>query len=258
MSLEQRVQVVEMELELLKAQIQTTLLNIQEHLLNNTYTALRTQEAPVKVTMQPALEEVRTPAANPALKKFSAVNPKPQPTIDVDQVFERIPPARNVVRLDEDARFDPAPEPVIEQRDLDEAEEEAIASTWMQLDKWVSQKVRELGLERTRELINLYGGKERELLLRVVDVYDQNDRRSGRAPIPYGEPNYERQSRPQPMQSVAEEWQRHANNNKSKNAPSSNARPFGDHQELVLRLIADILNSREEPSVAAGNGYMKH
>lgn len=256
MSLEQRVQVVEKELELLKAQIQTTLLSIQEHLLNHTYTTLHAQETPVKVTMQPTLEEVRTPAANPIVKKVSLVNTTPEPEIDVDEVFERIPPARNVVRLEEDARFAPAPEPEIEPGEMEAAEQDAITATWMQLDKWVSQKVRELGLERTRELINLYGGKERELLLRVVDVYDHGPR-AARAPIPYAEPNYARPAQQQPMHSVAEEWQRHANNSKQKN-PAANARPFGDHQELVLRLIADLLNSREEPSAAAGNGYMKH
>jgi hypothetical protein len=265
MGLEQRVQVVEKELELLKAQIQTTLLSIQEHLLNSQYPALRAQDTTsARVAPQPAPEESRPVPANPAVKRVSAVIPKPERQSqiefdpDVDEVFSRIPPARNVVRLDEDVRFTPAPEPVIEQRER-EAQQEAIDRTWMELDNWVSGKVREIGLERTRELIQLYGGKERELLLRVVDVYEEGARRSGsRNFSPFNDPPPSRQSSNQPIHSVAEQWQRHANASKSRGGSSSsgNGRPLGDQQEMVLRLIADLLNSRDE-SAAAGNGYMK-
>jgi hypothetical protein len=268
MGLEQRVQVVEKELELLKAQIQTTLLSIQEHLLNSQYPALRAQETTsARVAPQPAPGESRPVPTNPAVKRVSAVTLTPERESqiefdpDVDEVFSRIPPARNVVRLDEDVRFTPAPEPVIDQRERErEAQQEAIDRTWMELDNWVSGKVREIGLERTRELIQLYGGKERELLLRVVDVYEEGARRSSsRNFSPFNEPPHSRQSPNQPIHSVAEQWQRHANASKSRSSSGSssgNGRPLGDQQEMVLRLIADLLNSRDE-SAAAGNGYMK-
>lgn len=228
MSLEQRVQVVEKEIDLLKAQIQMTLLKIQEHLLNSSYPTLHAQETAVKVTRQPSIEEEQMPAAPPLTKKVSSFNGRPERGIDPDEVFERIPPARNVVKLEEVPRFAPPAEPVIDAKQLQQAEQDAIAATWMELDKWVSQKVRELGMDRTRDLIQLYGGKERELLLRVCDVYDQNGQRSNRTPFAYVEPSYGRQSSAQPNLSIAEQWQRHANANKSNN--QSGNRQFGDRQ----------------------------
>src|SRR5450432_2809169 len=46
MDMEQRVKILEQELEILKGQIQATLLEIQEHILTNAYPALRAEELP--------------------------------------------------------------------------------------------------------------------------------------------------------------------------------------------------------------------
>jgi len=54
MDLEHRVQMLEQELQILKGQIQATLLEIQEHLLTNAYPALRAEEPPRTAGSNPA------------------------------------------------------------------------------------------------------------------------------------------------------------------------------------------------------------
>jgi hypothetical protein len=90
MNLEQRVTMLEQELQILKNQIQATLLDIQEQLLTNTYPSLRAETrpepAPVKtISAQPAgpakteeqIREVAPPAHKPQLRQVSLKEMEP-------------------------------------------------------------------------------------------------------------------------------------------------------------------------------------
>ncbi len=62
MDLEQRVTMLEQELQILKNQIQATLLDIQEHLLTNTYPALRAEAQPETAPLMPVSAKPAAPA----------------------------------------------------------------------------------------------------------------------------------------------------------------------------------------------------
>ncbi len=73
MNLEQRVETLEQELQVLKSQIQATLLDLQEFMLTNSYPTLRaddqaapSQPAPAPVASQPATARPAEPAADQA------------------------------------------------------------------------------------------------------------------------------------------------------------------------------------------------
>ncbi len=155
----------------------------------------------------------------------------------------------------------------------------AEVKVWIQLDQWVSQKVRELGIKRTRELINLCEEPERSLLLQFIDVYDEQSVQSRPAQQQYPTQPYQDQpySNPQyhtdepiytrpvntapiparaPMQTPAEQWQQHAN----ATTRGGEYSPFGEHQDLVLGLIKALLeNAQRAPAVMTnGNGHANY
>lgn len=114
MDLEHRVAALEQELQILKNQIQATLLDIREHLLNNTYPALKA-------------EEVKAPAS-------SETPPVPmRSTVALDTREAARPPAVRQVSLDDEPEARPAPRgnaprtARIQQVDLEEPEEDAPA-----------------------------------------------------------------------------------------------------------------------------------
>lgn len=295
MTLEHRVLVVEQELQILKSQIQTTLLTIQEHLLKNTYPALRTKDARV---MQPAAEAATSITQSSSVKRISIPEPASESALPENTSL----PAPQVKQLQAagsdgnasrytDSYQPPAPsaqraydEPFYREqneqffapaarrgndapsyreqseqfsapgmpsnhevryasernRDAQERTPAADLRLWIELDKWVDQKVKEVGIQRTRELISLFDGPERELLMQVVEIYEKNTV----VVRPNHAPARELSPTPEASQSrtVAEEWQKFANASKVRNAAY---RPFGEHQELALRLIADILGASQ-------------
>ncbi len=156
----------------------------------------------------------------------------------------------------------------------------AEVKVWIQLDQWVSQKVREMGIKRTRELINLCGEPERSLLLQFIDVYDEQSEQPNparrqpyatpqNAAQPYANPQYPGDEPiytrpvnsapmppPAPMPTPAEQWQQHANTRMH----SGEYSPFGEHQDLVLGLIKALLdNAQRAPAVMTnGNGHVNY
>lgn len=308
MTLEHRVLVVEQELQILKSQIQITLLTIQEHLLKNTYPTLRTKDAGV---MQPAAEAQSSIAQSSSVKRISIPEiesevaledassfPAPQvkkvrsagltgnaPPVDPYQLsapsahraydeplsrdrHEQVSasPARggnNAPRFrDQNTQFSaPGLPSYDEARDAGERRPLAQARTqaadlrlWFELDKWVDQKVKEVGIQRTRELISLFEGPEHDLLMQVVEIYEKRPEVVRPRSVPARQrtvPTIAPQTH-----SIAEEWQKFANTNKMRNAT---CRPFGEHQELALRLIADILGaSQTESDNSQSNGSSNH
>ncbi|MEW6580976.1 MAG: hypothetical protein AB1435_17525 [Chloroflexota bacterium] len=93
MDLEQRVTMLEQELQILKNQIQATLLDIQEHLLTNTYPSLRAEA-------RPETAPVKTVSAKPA----APAEPEGEPAPLTDQ-----PLVRQVSLKDVKAQEPPAP-----------------------------------------------------------------------------------------------------------------------------------------------------
>ncbi|MBI5958727.1 MAG: hypothetical protein HY866_08330 [Chloroflexi bacterium] len=99
MNLEQRVQALELELQILKNQVQATLLDIREQLLNNTYPALQAEnpapvQSPAPAPVPPTPQPVRPPdSAKPdaPVSQVRQVSLKDIQTDDDDEPQDRIP-----------------------------------------------------------------------------------------------------------------------------------------------------------------------
>jgi hypothetical protein len=280
MNLEQRVEDLEMQVQLLKGQIQTTLLDIQEMLLNRTYPALRGEETPVAAAPAPAPE---VPAAPPA--PASPVQRISLAQVDDDDDDEAMPDLSVFRKVNS---YDAPPAPAVpapkagvpEREDWEEAvvnPREASSHDWIELENWVSQKVEKLGISRTRELINLYARQERfstqecEILMQFVDIYDDsvpkpaatrhpavpNKSTNGHTP----QASMNGSSRPSIVpqtRAVVEEIRTEL---RQKTVQSSahmqpGTEELSEQQGLVLRLIAGILNAGDTPS-ASNNGRRK-
>ncbi len=140
MDLEQKVQRLEQEILLLKAQIQTTLLDIQEQLLNNAYPELRTESGTSAKATAPTVLQPELPA-----------------------IVQK-------VRLDEPGSTPP------EYPTLPHALDWASLS---EMETWAGEKVARHGRQRTLELIDTYTSKGRfteevrDALVHYVMMYDQ-------------------------------------------------------------------------------------
>ena len=242
-TLEQRVEVVERELGLLKAQIQTILLEIQELILDGRYPSLHQQSG-----IAPHFAASQRP-----IRSFS-LQPKPEgesesaetPAEDMPHVppFTASPlPVSHPPPLVAQDDYEPAPaNPPAEGHSATDV------TRWIELDKWVSQKVKEVGIERTRQLVALCEGEEGTLLLKFVAIY--SDCAEAQKPLPAAQPPPLPRETTRPA--AVEPWQRDA-----QHVRSATYRPLGEHQELVLRLLAEVLRSPEAPPPVNGNGHVK-
>ncbi|MCC6804419.1 MAG: hypothetical protein IT319_16165 [Anaerolineae bacterium] len=135
------------------------------------------------------------------------------------------------------------------------ADDEA-ARDWIELENWVSQKVEKLGINRTRELINLYtrqerfSRQERELLLQFVSIYDgtskpasaqQSKAAAARSSAPAERPSIVPQTR-----AVVEEIRNELRQKRNAAKNKTETYPLSEQQELVMRLIAGILNAGDD------------
>ena len=290
MNLEQRVDVVEQELNLIKAQIQEILLQIQEQLLKEAHPVLRGEE-PRKAAATRSPEVVAAaPSAAPVQRVNSTAPTRTESptTAERPATASRAYPQARQVRVEQQSAERPSAQPPSTRRPAPapatpppaksnghkaqpSAYQPAEVRVWIQLDQWVSQKVRELGIKRTRELINLCGEPERSLLLQFIDVYDeQSTPPAPAAPrqqrpnpqyadpqYPTGEPIYTRPVTNAPLPTPAEQWQQHANTK-----TRSDYSPFGEHQDLVLGLIKALLDDAQHaPAVMTngnGNGHVNY
>lgn len=247
MNLEQRVQALEQEVELLKAQIQATLLDIQEQLLNNAYPTLRA-ESPVlpaaSISEQPSV-------APPPVKRVVIAESQPDDDFEDDEPDDEMPVVRKAPVTET-----PTQPSVPEQRDWMVSEvgsqRDSNARDWIELEEWVSQKVEKLGIARTRELIDLYGREqrftrqERVLLMQFVDIYDDGEQKPLDAPAPKKtrkQPTIVPQTRAVVEEIRTELREKRAQTNGQKTLPQEE---LSEHQGLVLRLIAGILNAGDE------------
>ena len=173
MDLEKRVQQLEEELEILKSQIQTTLLDIQEHLLTNTYPELRTGHQPAM--LNPSAPQV----------PVTMYAPPPEPAaaeVDASPIKVR------KISLDDLAPQQPA-EPHYDDRYADEASDMVDMEEYR---RWVIRTIKEVGLKETRNLIRDYGHdgefspEVRDELLQVAAQYaaKQQAKAQRRKPAP--------------------------------------------------------------------------
>jgi hypothetical protein len=146
---EHRVEALEQEVEILKNQIQATLLSIQEHLLTHAHPELRPESAPPPEQLptggQP-YPRVQTISANPQMDL-----PAPQSMTAVSQSVAA------------------APQPTA-----------VDWKTMAELEEWTSNRIDRMGVEQTRALINAYAQKGRfspeiaNALLEFVTVYQNS------------------------------------------------------------------------------------
>lgn len=149
MDAEQRIAALEQELEILKNQIQATLLTIQEQLLSQSYPALR-GETPVasKPTAVFNGMETETTEAPPATVKRVSLNPGTG--LSGERTVEETQPSKDWQLL-------------------------------TRMESWASQKIEKIGLKRTREMIRLYAQQGRitpqleSELLKFIAIYDTNE-----------------------------------------------------------------------------------
>lgn len=198
MDLENRVKQLEQEVAVLKGQIQTTLLDIQEQLLTNAYPALRSEafQAPVAPRREPehARQDAVTAAppdapAAPAVAELPPVAMRPLaslpeqdcPPAPVIQV--RIAPSAEdtlvqpspirTLRID-DSAADNKPLPL---QEIIPAGEELGHSMVDQLADWTASSVEDIGVERTLALVESYARRGkltaamRETLLQAINLY---------------------------------------------------------------------------------------
>lgn len=192
--LEHKVRVLEQELQILKNQIQATLLDIQEQLLTNHYPSLRADDAgyvPPPVAAQP----------NPPVE--AAVQPAQAAPQDYDAYHDTqdTPLPGSIVRtiaLDESngdhpPEAQPEPEPLPAPDALapdmgwdgqDQPPPQAgAAPNWeafTRLSEWACSSAERMGASRTRKLIAMYvdsgyfDAADEDALLQLVSLYDDD------------------------------------------------------------------------------------
>ncbi len=300
-NIDRRLELVEDDLKLLKAQIQATLLEIHERLLAGAYPALQQGieervssprsgkvwqvkklgvdeivSVPSYLTEQEASEKSQErrmmDALAPQLQLPQDSSSEPLPRVppfyenasiweQAEEAEEYAPPpaapprqthsrpqAREITQREAAPAVPPTPKP-------QPASSVTDIHVWFELDKWVCQKVKELGIEATRKLIYLYEGQERELLITIVNIYTNypttpealRNPAAIPAPPPPEAVNHATPA-PEPRRQPPEVDARYAA-----------YRPFGEHQELVLQFIADVLKSNAAaPHATNGNGHAKY
>ncbi len=267
MDLEQRVQVLEQELEVLKNQIQATLLEIQGQLSTNTYPSLRAEETP----SSPRSTTSAPPTGRPAYRQLSTDAIRAESPDD----HEEPPSLVRKVSLNALA----ADEPAQMAAPLQQSSEITEWSTLEELEQWTSQKVKEIGIGRTRKLIELHSQKGlfsddvKDILLQFVSLYEdempphnRGSNTHARQPAPSRpasqKPAVRKQpapTRPQPpaapkpasqpaARKQAASAKRTEPAKRQQPAESSEATPNGEAEDetnssVVLRLIAGVQNA---------------
>lgn len=160
--LENRISILEQELDVLKNQIQATLLEIQEQVLTNTYPELRSQ----------AISQEKTPP--------------PIQSISLNQEQKADPPTKSsiirMVNLNSEAPVEPPAAP--------KAEDKPAFQEFDKYEGWLIKKVEQLGPERASKLVKVYAKQGHmpvpvaKHLLAVLSLYEEevakNDGRQDR------------------------------------------------------------------------------
>lgn len=205
--IENRLAILEQEFDVLKNQIQMTLLEIQEQVLTNAYPELRSNGT------QPAQRSHHQPEA--PIQSVS-LNQEPEP--------ENKPNIIRMVNVNEPTRApvsEPQPQPTKKKVTPVESkrhEETDSLADFEQYEEWIANKVEKFGVARTRKLVKVYA-KQGHLsipaakrLLSFLSLYEEEVQKSA-----------------------------HSKNGKS-SASSSSKR---EDRSLIVRLITGLSSSGE-------------
>jgi hypothetical protein len=239
MELEQRVKALEQEVEILKNQIQATLLDIREMLLTSAYPSLRAGDAEKQTepkrparAAQPAQgpSQGETPDEAPIVRKVALDNAQAESSATQARAAGPVKAVRQAAQPEEDEADESDHKPVVRKVSLNDEQTPTTAyqnskarSTFdpeqANLEAWVRNKVEQVGVDRTWELIQLYTQKG-HITSEIRDTLLQ-------ALAPYAE-----QTEPErPQRRVAL-------------PPTDEDEEPGDNtQRMVLRLIAGVQNA---------------
>jgi hypothetical protein len=257
MELEQRVQMLEQELEILKSQIQATLLDIQEQLLTNAYPSLRSDDTPNDGGYGGGGGTPNAPRNDSQSSKQESFANVRRVTFDDDgDAFETPDPPQAQV-------LPAAPRPKMQVQPPAPRQEvvETDWSTLSELEEWTTEKVNEMGPRRTRKLIEMHYRKGhfdddvKEMLLGLISLYEEESAPSNPKPAPVVKarpaspqpaPKPARREQPAPRQQARPAPQPSADTRPTQPAPPRDAAPDDeamDPQNLVLKLIAGVQNA---------------
>lgn len=157
MALEERIEALEGEMKILKNEIQSTLVDIQEQILTHYYPALRAEEesaAPgiVKQSMESIRSEQRK---REAIKEETPTRPKTK-KVTLNEIRAKAAPKET-------------PIPPEEEKEPSQLEEETGPGIIMELAGWLNDSVEKIGGERASKLIGGYA-EEGRLAPDVKDV----------------------------------------------------------------------------------------
>ena len=225
MDLEQRVQLLEQEMEILKNQIQHTLLDIQETVLTQAYPSLRSEASAPAVKPDP----IEAPADAPAVVS-NGKNPLPP--------ADTTSPNVRRVSLDDIARpTDRQPVPARQNHNQKKQ------SPAQRLEAWATKRINKVGVEQTRWQIYQYAEqgrlstKARDYLLNFLDRYGVHIKDEHPTGWPFTTDTPQRSSS-------------NGANGSRRAKPAPRARPSsgtddsdGESKNVVLRLIAGVYNA---------------
>lgn len=189
MNLEQRVQQLEQELEILKNQIQTTLLEIQDRMLTQTYPMLRTAEDRPSTPAAASATPTPQPQPNTPRPPLLAVPDEPSDgdvkvrRVNLEELRREPTPAAQTAPVMPPTAPPPPPRPSRKaQQALSSIQPPVKGVDWTtlaDLETWVQEKLIQLGTQRTRELIEMYAEQERftrkieKALLKFIDQHEE-------------------------------------------------------------------------------------
>jgi len=252
MDLEKKVQILEQEIEILKNQIQATLLDIKEQMLTHTYPVLRADVQPSTASQSANGQPMQTAASE--VSEAQAASDKPQ--------------IRKVTLSD--IGKSPAPQ---YQPEVGTAQNSATpALDWymlQELEAWVNSTLLEIGTQHTRELINLYTKngqftlEMRDALLQMISVQPNNTpaSRPSMPPVlsskshtpeqkkrPANKPQKAQPSQKEPVKQLSPAPKRDNSKRTAASQPNNPSKTVDETEgaeknNVVLRLIAGIQNA---------------
>lgn len=185
MNLEQRVTMLEEEVQLLKNQIQTTLLAIQEQILSNTYPNLRGEGSEVAQLIEHVSDGPAPLQAAKGIESLRGVNrvsfgSTDQPSVETPVVHK--PPSDPVP-----ASVMPAPSaspsPKFVESEVPMLSKQTAEIDWAglnKMDEWICRKIDKIGIHRTHRLIEFYAETKRfsesvtKTLLQLIALYEED------------------------------------------------------------------------------------
>jgi len=168
MELEDRVKTLEDELKILKNQIQSTLLDIEEQVLIHYYPTLRAEDTSPAEDVMGSLESILSEDGDEAPEETSTLPRVEEGPLKVRGALKETPtsvggqpPPRS--EEEKESSISRGGQPPVR------SEEETNWDTWTELVEWVSHSVEKIGGERTGKLIERYA-REGSLPLDVKNI----------------------------------------------------------------------------------------